>query len=151
MKWNLPAAITAITLLAALVIAFHLTTQAQSTAAGHNKHHREFRGSESRSNRFSDFSLQSRRFSPKTESSVRLENSEPAVDVSVITPTWRVSEWRNVWQSCRFVRGGQNMSELLTVRDVATVMKMSEDAVTKIFAKMPGVIDLGRAETRQKR
>jgi len=43
------------------------------------------------------------------------------------------------------------MSELLTVRDVATVMKMSEDAVTKIFAKMDGVIDLGRAETRQKR
>jgi hypothetical protein len=43
------------------------------------------------------------------------------------------------------------MSELLTVRDVAGIMKCSEDAVTKIFAKMEGVIDLGRAETRHKR
>jgi len=43
------------------------------------------------------------------------------------------------------------MSELLTVRDVAGIMKCSEDAVTKIFGKMPGVIDLGRAETRHKR
>jgi hypothetical protein len=29
-------------------------------------------------------------------------------------------------------------------------MKCSEDNVSKIFAKMPGVIDLGRAGTRQK-
>jgi hypothetical protein len=43
------------------------------------------------------------------------------------------------------------MSELLTVRDVAMIIKCSEDAVTKIFAKMDGVIDLGRAETRHKR
>jgi len=43
------------------------------------------------------------------------------------------------------------MSELLTVRDVSVIMKCSEDAVTKIFAKMEGVIDLGRAETRHKR
>ncbi|HXZ31034.1 MAG TPA: hypothetical protein VEH30_02025 [Terriglobales bacterium] len=43
------------------------------------------------------------------------------------------------------------MSELLTVRDVATVMKCSEDAVVRRFAKMEGVIDLGRAETRDKR
>lgn len=43
------------------------------------------------------------------------------------------------------------MSELLTVHDVAVIMKCSEDAVTKIFAKMDGVIDLGRAETRHKR
>jgi hypothetical protein len=43
------------------------------------------------------------------------------------------------------------MSELLTVGDVARIMKCSEDTVTKIFAKIDGVIDLGRAETRHKR
>jgi len=43
------------------------------------------------------------------------------------------------------------MSELLTVRDVATVLKCSEDAVVRRFAKMPGVIDLGREETRDRR
>jgi hypothetical protein len=43
------------------------------------------------------------------------------------------------------------MSELLTVRDVAAVMKCSEDAVVRRFAKLPGVIDLGRAETRNRR
>jgi len=43
------------------------------------------------------------------------------------------------------------MSELLTVREVATVVKMSDDAVTRIFAKLPGVIDFGQAETRDKR
>src|SRR5215472_16307506 len=40
---------------------------------------------------------------------------------------------------------------LLTVREVAAVMKCSEDAVSRIFAKLPGVIDLGRAETKDKR
>ncbi len=43
------------------------------------------------------------------------------------------------------------MSELLTVHDVATVLKCSDDAVVKRFAKMPGVIDLGKAETRNRR
>ena len=43
------------------------------------------------------------------------------------------------------------MSELLTVRDVAAVLHCSEDAVVRRFAKVPGVIDLGRAETRNKR
>jgi hypothetical protein len=43
------------------------------------------------------------------------------------------------------------MSDLLTVRDVATVLKCGEDAVVKRFAKLPGVIDLGRSETRNKR
>src|SRR5690348_9585960 len=43
------------------------------------------------------------------------------------------------------------MSELLTVRDVATIMKCSDDNVTKLFADKPGVIDLGRAETRYRR
>jgi hypothetical protein len=36
------------------------------------------------------------------------------------------------------------MSELLTVRDVAMILKCSDDAVVKRFAKLPGVIDLGR-------
>jgi hypothetical protein len=40
---------------------------------------------------------------------------------------------------------------LLTVAEVASVLKCSEDAVTKKFSKLPGVIDLGRAETRSKR
>lgn len=43
------------------------------------------------------------------------------------------------------------MSELLTTRDVAAILKCSEDAVARRFAKVPGVIDLGRAETRGKR
>jgi hypothetical protein len=43
------------------------------------------------------------------------------------------------------------MSELLTVRDVAAVLRCSEDAVVKRFAKVPGVIDFGQAETRQRR
>jgi hypothetical protein len=43
------------------------------------------------------------------------------------------------------------MSELLTVAEVAAVMKMSDDAVARTFAKVSGVIDLGRAETRNKR
>jgi hypothetical protein len=43
------------------------------------------------------------------------------------------------------------MSELLTVRDVAAVLKCSDDAVVKRFAKLPGVIDLGKAETKNRR
>jgi antitoxin component of MazEF toxin-antitoxin module len=43
------------------------------------------------------------------------------------------------------------MSELLTVRDVASVLKCSEDAVVKRFARLPGVIDLGKPETRSRR
>jgi hypothetical protein len=46
---------------------------------------------------------------------------------------------------------GKSMSQLLTVAEVAAVLKCSEDAVTKRFAKMDGVIDPGRAETRSKR
>src|SRR5437660_1341153 len=38
------------------------------------------------------------------------------------------------------------MSELLTVRDVAAIMKCSEDSVTRLFAKMPGVVDWGRPD-----
>ena len=43
------------------------------------------------------------------------------------------------------------MSELLTVRDVATILKCGEDAVVRRFAKMTGVIDLGKPETRSRR
>jgi hypothetical protein len=40
---------------------------------------------------------------------------------------------------------------LLTVKDVATILQCSEDAVVRRFAKMPGVIDLGKPETRSRR
>jgi hypothetical protein len=40
---------------------------------------------------------------------------------------------------------------LMTVRDVAAVLQCSEDAVIRRFAKVPGVIDLGRSESRTKR
>jgi hypothetical protein len=43
------------------------------------------------------------------------------------------------------------MSELLTVRDVAQVMKCSEDKVIRVFARMEGVIDLGRPENLSRR
>jgi hypothetical protein len=43
------------------------------------------------------------------------------------------------------------MSELLTVAEVALVLKCSEDAVVRRFAHVDGVIDLGQAETRDKR
>ena len=39
------------------------------------------------------------------------------------------------------------MSELLTVKDVAAVLRCSDDAVVRRFAKLPGVIDRGRAES----
>jgi hypothetical protein len=37
------------------------------------------------------------------------------------------------------------MSELLTVRDVAAILQVGEDSVIRRFAKMDGVIDLGRS------
>jgi hypothetical protein len=43
------------------------------------------------------------------------------------------------------------MSELLTVRDVAQVRKCSEDKVIRVFARMEGVIDLGRPENLSRR
>ena len=43
------------------------------------------------------------------------------------------------------------MSELLTVKDVAHVMKCSEDKVIRLFARMDGVIDLGRPENLSRR
>lgn len=43
------------------------------------------------------------------------------------------------------------MSELMTVKDVAEVLKVGEDTVVRRFAKVKGVIDLGVGETRHKR
>lgn len=41
--------------------------------------------------------------------------------------------------------------ELLTVSEVATILRCGPDAVTARFASLPGVIDLGSPETRTKR
>ena len=46
---------------------------------------------------------------------------------------------------------GVPMSELLTVRDVAQVLQCSEDSVIRRFAKLDGVIDLGRSENINRR
>ena len=43
------------------------------------------------------------------------------------------------------------MSELLTVKDVAQVLKCSEDKVIRVFARIGGVIDLGRPENLSRR
>jgi hypothetical protein len=43
------------------------------------------------------------------------------------------------------------MSELLTVEEVAKILNISPDTVTRRFAKVSGVIDLGSAETPKKR
>ena len=43
------------------------------------------------------------------------------------------------------------MSELLTAKDVAEIMKCSTDKVVRIFARMDGVIDLGRPENLSRR
>src|SRR5260370_2158211 len=45
-----------------------------------------------------------------------------------------------------FDEGGcDTMSNLLTVRDVATVLQCSQDAVVRRFAKMDGATDLGKS------
>lgn len=43
------------------------------------------------------------------------------------------------------------MSELLTIEEVATIMNVSPDTVTRRFAKVKGVIDLGSPETPKRR
>jgi hypothetical protein len=43
------------------------------------------------------------------------------------------------------------MSELLTVSQVAEVLKVSEETVVRRFAKYKGVVDLGASDTRDKR
>lgn len=41
--------------------------------------------------------------------------------------------------------------ELLSVREVAAILKVSPDSVTRKFQTLPGVIDLGSPESRFKR
>jgi hypothetical protein len=41
--------------------------------------------------------------------------------------------------------------ELLTVREVASLLKLSPDSITRRFENYPGVMDLGSPETRFKR
>ena len=43
------------------------------------------------------------------------------------------------------------MSELLTVKDVAQILKCSEDKIIRVFARLDGVIDLGRSENLSRR
>ena len=43
------------------------------------------------------------------------------------------------------------MSDLFTLAEVAAIMKLSPDTVARKFAKLPGVVDVGTAETRNKR
>jgi hypothetical protein len=40
---------------------------------------------------------------------------------------------------------------LLTVREVAAILKLSPESVTRRFENYPGVINLGKPETRFKR
>ncbi len=41
--------------------------------------------------------------------------------------------------------------DLLTVREVAAILKLSTDSVSRRFASVPGVIDLGSEESFSKR
>src|SRR5580658_1437182 len=51
-----------------------------------------------------------------------------------------------------FVDGrGTRMSELLTIEEVATILNVSPDTVTRRFAKVKGVVDLGSPETPKRR
>src|ERR1700757_3661101 len=43
------------------------------------------------------------------------------------------------------------MSTLLTVKDVAQITRCSEDKVIRLFARMDGVIDLGKPENLSRR
>jgi hypothetical protein len=46
---------------------------------------------------------------------------------------------------------GRGMSDLLTISEVAELLNVGEDTVTRRFAKVKGVIDLGSPETPQRR
>jgi hypothetical protein len=46
---------------------------------------------------------------------------------------------------------GTGVSELLTIDEVATILNVSPDTVTRRFAKVKGVIDLGSPETPKRR
>jgi hypothetical protein len=41
-----------------------------------------------------------------------------------------------------------DVPELLTVREVSEILRISPDSVTRRFQDFPGVIDLGHKETR---
>jgi hypothetical protein len=43
------------------------------------------------------------------------------------------------------------MSDLLTIEEVATILNVSPDTVTRRFAKVKGVIDIGSPETPKRR
>jgi len=43
------------------------------------------------------------------------------------------------------------MDCLLTVKEVANILRVSDDTVVRLFARVEGVIDLGSPETRRKR
>lgn len=43
------------------------------------------------------------------------------------------------------------MSDFLSISQVAEVLGVSEDTVTRRFARLPGVLDLGSAETKTRR
>jgi hypothetical protein len=43
------------------------------------------------------------------------------------------------------------MSDLLTIEEVATILNVSPDTVTRRFAKVKGVIDIGSPETPRRR
>jgi hypothetical protein len=47
--------------------------------------------------------------------------------------------------------GGNEVSELLTVAEVALILKCSEDAVTRRFASMSGVVDLAQGRKGNRR
>src|SRR5438094_10063714 len=57
---------------------------------------------------------------------------------------WPASEWRSDCQRCRLAHGAP-MSELLTVAQVAFVLKCSEDTVVGRLERRSGVLDLGTA------
>jgi Helix-turn-helix domain len=42
------------------------------------------------------------------------------------------------------------MDRLLTVKEVANILRVSDDTVVRLFACVEGVIDLGSPETRRK-
>jgi hypothetical protein len=50
-----------------------------------------------------------------------------------------------------FTTNSQTAPELLTVREVADLLKLSPDAITKRFENYPGVLNFGSEETRHKR
>ncbi len=45
----------------------------------------------------------------------------------------------------------QEQELYLTVAEAAQILKCSEDSVSRMFGDVPGVVDLGSGETRNKR